>query len=191
MDCINVSLMQRAEATGAAEVLSRAMLDNPLHLAVFLGNGEEQRRQIEIMFAGLMAEAPEVVFLARQAGEIVGVMRMKSCSGRSVPPIPGPDESDTRWRKAVWHAEWARRDPTWPHWHLGPIGVLPSHQGRGIGTMLLERFCAEVDGCRARAYLETDLDRNVRFYEHFGFTVTAESDILGVRNRYMTRPAKT
>ena len=30
------------------------------------------------------------------------------------------------------------------------------YQGLGIGTMLMERFCKEVNACKAEAYLETD-----------------------------------
>ncbi|WP_300458046.1 hypothetical protein [Desulfobacula sp.] len=48
-------------------------------------------------------------------------------------------------------------------------------------------FIMEVDACRAEAYLETDVNNNVRFYEKFGFEVIAESDIFNVKNRYMLR----
>jgi predicted N-acetyltransferase YhbS len=64
------------------------------------------------------------------------------------------------------------------HWRLGPVGVLPSHQGKGIGTTLLNRFCKEVDACLTPVYLETDTDKNVRFYERFGFQVVEETDIF-------------
>ncbi|MFC1880543.1 GNAT family N-acetyltransferase, partial [Thermodesulfobacteriota bacterium] len=70
---------------------------------------------------------------------------------------------------------------------LGPVSVLPSHQGKGIGTKLLIRFCKEVDACLAPAYLETDTDKNVRFYERFGFQVVGESEIFDIKNRYMWR----
>jgi GNAT superfamily N-acetyltransferase len=91
------------------------------------------------------------------------------------------------WRKSHWHNEWARRDPLNQHWHLGPVGVLPSHQGKGIGTKLLSLFCKEVDACLAPAYLETDTDKNVRFYERFGFQVVAETEIFDVKNYFMWR----
>ena len=32
--------------------------------------------------------------------------------------------------------------------------------------------------------LETDPDKNVQFYEQFGFQVVGESDIFDVKNRY-------
>ena len=119
-------------------------------------------------------------------------MRMKSCEGRKVADAPknAKDEIDIGWRKSVWHTEWGRHDPLEQHWHLGPIGVLPTHQGSGIGSILMERFCKEVDACLAKAYLETDLDKNVRFYEKFGFKVVSESKIFDVKNRYMLRASR-
>lgn len=77
------------------------------------------------------------------------------------------DEQDIDNRQAFWLNEWAKRDPKEQHWHLGPIGVLSSHRKQGVGSQLMERFCNEVDNCSAKAYLETDLDENVRFYEKF------------------------
>lgn len=193
MDAIRMTFMQKDEIDEAARVLSAAMLDNPLHVAIFQGNGEAQRREIETMFSGLLHNLPEIVYLAREGKRVVGVMRMKSCEGYQPfeEPDPPGDENDTAWRKQVWQADWARHEPHGQHWHLGPVGVLPSHQGHGVGSLLMDRFCAEVDACSAEAYLETDLDRNVRFYEKFGFRLTAESDILGVKSRYMLRPART
>ena len=193
MEAIRMTLMQKDEIGEAARVLSEAMLDNPLHVTVLGGNGEAQRREIETMFTGMLQNAPEIVYLAREAERIVGVMRMKSCAGFKPfeEPNPTSDEHDTDWRKQVWQAAWARNEPKGQHWHLGPVGVLPGHQGRGIGTLFMERFCTEVDACGAEAYLETDLLKNVRFYEKFGFKVVAESDILGEMSRYMLRPAKS
>jgi catechol 2,3-dioxygenase-like lactoylglutathione lyase family enzyme len=47
-----------------------------------------------------------------------------------------------------------------------------------------------VDACMAKAYLETDLDKNVRFFEKFGFKVVSESEIFSVKNRYMLRDSR-
>jgi ribosomal protein S18 acetylase RimI-like enzyme len=178
--------MEKNDIRESASVLSVAMLNNPLHLAIFQGNGEKERREIERTFLELFVELPGIVFLAKKKQRIVGVMRMKSCDGRKAVEIP-EDQNTLDWRKSVWLSEWGRHDPAEQHWHLGPIGVLPTRQGAGIGSLLMERFCKEVDACPATAYLETDLDKNVRFYEKFGFKVVAESEILGVTNRFMLR----
>ena len=81
------------------------------------------------------------------------------------------------------------RDPHEPHWHIGPIGVRPQLQGRGIGKALLEAFLTTIDEVGAPAFLETDVDRNVELYESFGFAVTSREDIVGVNTRFMWRDA--
>jgi ribosomal protein S18 acetylase RimI-like enzyme len=189
MDNLRLSLMEINDIQESASVLSVAMLDNPLHVAIFQGKGEKERIEIEKMFCELLIELPGIVFLVKEKQNIVGVMRMKSCQGSKVSDVPkeAVDENDFGWRKSVWHAEWGRHDPLKQHWHLGPIGVLPSYQGSGIGSMLMDRFCREVDACFAKAYLETEGDKNVRFYEKFGFKIVRESEIFNVKNRYMLR----
>jgi len=192
MSNFQISLMEQNDIQQSAKVLSIAMLNNPHHIGVFLGNGEKVRLGIEKMFFELFNYLPGVVFLAKENEKIIGVMRMKSCVGKAIddPDVFG-DENDINWRKSVWFKEWAKYDPVEQHWHLGPIGVMPTHQGLGIGSLLMERFCKEVDACRVKAYLETDLDKNVRFYEKFGFKVISESEIFGVKNRYMLRDTQT
>ena len=57
----------------------------------------------------------------------------------------------------------------------------------GLGSILMERFCKEVDNCFTRAYL----DGNVLFYRKFGFEVTSKSSIFNVENKYMVRAPQT
>lgn len=191
MGSFHISFMEQNDIQKVAEVLSIAMLNNPHHLGVFMDNGENERLEIEKMFFSLFNELPGIVFLAKEGDEIIGVMRMRSCTGKVVAePDSIEDENDINWRKYLWHKEWARHDPIKQHWHLAPIGVLPSHQGIGVGTELMKIFCREVDNCSAEAYLETDSDENVRFYEKFGFKVISRSDIFHVENRYMLRDSK-
>ena len=181
--------MEKSNISEASRVLSEAMLRVPLHVAVLQGHGEKERKIIEKMFFELLSDLPGITFLARMNRQIVGVMRMKSCNGSKVSNehAQSGDVTNLDWRKSHWLNEWARRDPLNQHWHLGPVGVLPSHQGKGIGTKLLSRFCKEVDACLAPAYLETDTDKNVRFYEQFGFQVVEETEIFDVKNSYMWR----
>ncbi len=189
----HISFMENNDIQESAKVLSLAMLNNPLHLAVFQGNSENERLEIEKMFYELLIKLPGIVFLAKEHQKIVGVMRMKSCVGREVIDESNEfkDENNISWRKSIWHKKWATYDLLEQHWHLGPIGVLPSHRGMGIGSRLMQRFCKEVDACSAKAYLETDLDENVRFYKKFGFEIISKSIIFHVENRYMERVSQT
>jgi ribosomal protein S18 acetylase RimI-like enzyme len=189
LEKLKISFLEKSDISEASRVLSEAMLKVPLHIAMFQGHGEKERKIIEKMFFELLSDLPSITFLARINRQIVGVMRMKSCDGSKVSNehAQTEDVDNLDWRKSYWHNEWARHDPLNQHWHLGPVGVLPSHQGKGIGTKLLSRFCKEVDACLAPAYLETDTDKNVRFYERFGFQIFEETEIFDVKNRYMWR----
>jgi predicted N-acetyltransferase YhbS len=80
-------------------------------------------------------------------------------------------------------------DPREPHWHIGPLGVHPGAQGQGVGASLLQAFLSEVDQAGEPAFLETDVERNVIFYQRFGFEVVASEVIVGVNTRFMWRPA--
>jgi ribosomal protein S18 acetylase RimI-like enzyme len=56
-----------------------------------------------------------------------------------------------------------------PHWYLPMIGVDPAHQGRGLGSALLEYSLEVVDRDRIFAYLEATSARSRALYERFGF----------------------
>ena len=190
MEELKISFIEKSDISEGSRVLSEAMLKTPIHIAVFKGHGEKERKIAEKMFFALLSDFPSITFVAMINRQIVGVMRMKSCDGSKVSNehAQTEDVNNLNWRKSYWHNEWARHDPLNQHWHLGPVGVLPSHQGKGIGTKLLNRFCQEVDACLSPAYLATDSDKNVRFYERFGFEVAKETQIFDVKNRYMWRP---
>ena len=88
-------------------------------------------------------------------------------------------------------SSWAAHDPKEPHWHLGPVGIDRDWQGKGVGSALLRELFARMDAGHAMAYLETDKRENVGFYERFGFHVTAEDQVLGLRNWFMARGTKS
>lgn len=192
MSNFDICFMEHNDIKESAKVLSTAMLNNPMHIAVFEGSGEDERLKIERMFLELFNKRPGIVFVAKENNRIIGVMRMNSCVGKKTKEQSeqSKDEEDTNSRKSVWLAEWAKRDPQEQHWHLGPIGVLPSHRRLGVGSTLMDRFCEEVDKCSAKAYLETDMDENVLFYQKFGFQVISRSNIHQVENRYMARDSQ-
>jgi GNAT superfamily N-acetyltransferase len=82
----------------------------------------------------------------------------------------------------------AAHDPGEAHWHVGPLGVHPSAQGEGVGGLLLRVFLSTADETDTPVFLETDVDRNVVFYERFGFDVIGSEVIVGVNTRFMWRP---
>ncbi|WP_430542738.1 GNAT family N-acetyltransferase [Streptomyces iconiensis] len=83
----------------------------------------------------------------------------------------------TLFREAVGTA--AEHTPTEPHWHLAVIGADPAAQGQGHGAALLRSGLAQADTAGLPAYLESSKPSNLPFYEHFGFTVSAEVRLPG------------
>jgi GNAT superfamily N-acetyltransferase len=69
------------------------------------------------------------------------------------------------------------RHPTEPHWYLGILGTEPAEQGKGIGGALMAPVLERCDGEGLPAYLETSKERNVLYYQRFGFRVTGELDL--------------
>jgi ribosomal protein S18 acetylase RimI-like enzyme len=75
----------------------------------------------------------------------------------------------------------ARHHPAEPHWYLPLIGVTPSAQGLGYGSMLLEHALARCDEDGLAAYLEATSMRSVPLYRRHGFEVVAEIHVGSAR----------
>ena len=75
MTSAEIKQMRSAEIEEAAEVLSHAMHRNPIHVAVYQGESENERQQIEDAFSDLLRDRPEEVIMAKQGSQIIGVCR--------------------------------------------------------------------------------------------------------------------
>ena len=63
MSKFHISFMEHSDIQESAKVLSMAMLNNSLHIAVFEGSGESERLEIERMFLELFNKRPGIVLL--------------------------------------------------------------------------------------------------------------------------------
>lgn len=198
MNHLELAGMNSGEEHQTAIVLSLAMVNNPIHRAVLKGQGKSERQRLEGMFLEMLRERPGEVFVVKRESTIVGVLRSQACHGNPTLRQPAAvedevdkaDLSDIDARIAYWLRIWEEHDPLDPHRHLGPVGVLPQFQGHGIGSKMMERFCAHADANSEPAFLETDSPENVVFYKKSRFELIDEIDILGVKNYFMWRPAQ-
>lgn len=62
--------------------------------------------------------------------------------------------------------------PSEPHWYLATLGTDPDHQGRGLGSAVMQPVLDECDATGTPAYLESSKEANVGFYERHGFMLT-------------------
>ena len=68
------------------------------------------------------------------------------------------------------------------HWYgLGPISVLPEHQGRGVGTRLMERALGDLCELGARGCVVLG---DPGYYARFGFRAVASLALPGVPPEY-------
>jgi len=191
-----IERLQPQDIPEAAKVISYAMVRNPIKLALWDAQGEEQRRKTEQLVRTLdLGRAHSLAFIARHEGKIVGALNMVQwphCKSsllngikqfyKVIPAVRGAILRHIRFYSTL-----ERYHPHKPHWHLGPIGVLPEMQGHGIGTRFIETYTKFLDQQDQAAYLETAASHAIRNRQRYGFKVMQEVDILGVHYFLMWR----
>ena len=184
------------EIAAATDVTVRAFRDSPMTLACWGDRARRREQGLQTLFGAFLQSMPTAPFIAVRDDAVVGVLGMAPPGTCLHTPLwatlrvtasmvlRSPRTAD-RFRR--WMVEYERRDLGEAHWHLGPVAVEPSLQHHGIGSLLLQRFCAIVDADGAAAYLETDEFANVRLYERFRFVEIGQETILGTTNWFMRR----
>lgn len=181
----------RLEAT--VSILADAFATNPLHISAFGAQSIDRNR---LFFRiGLQQMFTRHAFIALVDGDVQGYLHFADSPACLPPPEHIPAAVATLLRPLAdvlppmiqWFSMWCRLDPEEPHVHLGPVGVAPRAQGKGVGKALMNRYIEYLQRKRAAGYLETDRPENVEFYKKFGFMVQREAELIGVRTWYMWR----
>jgi len=193
---VEVRPLEQSEVEAACHLLGLAFADNPNTLVLARG---DPARAARIMRAaarvGKLSRPFGHTWIAAVDGQPVGVLHAAEWP-RCHPNLAEKLLSAPRLigvmglglpRALRLMSCWERHDPPQAHWHVGPIGVHPEYQGQGLGGRLLTSFLTLADARHSATYLETDVDRNVRLYERFGFRVIGEARVSGVLNRFMWR----
>ncbi|HEX79495.1 MAG TPA: GNAT family N-acetyltransferase [Dehalococcoidia bacterium] len=69
------------------------------------------------------------------------------------------------------------------HLYLAVLPVDPQHQGKGYGSKLLDELIFEMDRECLPCYVETEGEKNVSIYKHFGFRVVDEFEVPDTTDR--------
>jgi GNAT superfamily N-acetyltransferase len=64
-----------------------------------------------------------------------------------------------------------------PHVTLALLAVTPEHQGKGYASRLIKPVLDKLDQEGMACFLDTELETNVRMYEHFGFKLLRETTV--------------
>lgn len=191
MNKVSIHIAQPTELPEAVLLTSRAMINNPVVAAVFRGRQERMKVATKIAFERL----PGQVYLAKDEGQIVGVMRLTqwpNCFPSSIQRLKLVPSALALKGSLLglmkWQHVWAQHDPKEHHWHIASLAVLPERQRQGIGRQLVNHFCDFIDSRGSVGYLETDKKENVSYYEGFGFKIIGEAAILNEQSWFMWRP---
>jgi GNAT superfamily N-acetyltransferase len=85
-----------------------------------------------------------------------------------------------------------RRHVREPHYYVRDVGVLPTMQGKGLGSALLDPTLSRCDREGLPAYLEASSERNAALYARLGFELIEELRVKGSPPlRLMLRPPST
>ena len=76
--------------------------------------------------------------------------------------------------------ELRRQNSADTYWYLWVLGVDPPHQGQGVGGKLIRPVLEQADASGTACYLETEVERNLAFYERHGFRAVAEARVPGL-----------
>ena len=97
-----------------------------------------------------------------------------------IAPAPPGQEVEILGTSAERHAAFwgwvGEREPPEPLVFLSHIGVVPEHQGEGLGSALLRDGLAAADDLGVPSWLETSRANNVTYYERFGFFTALDED---------------
>ncbi len=195
---VDIRALMPSELRAATAILTEGMTNNPLHVKVFGVDPVHRRHRLSRFLEPLVSfvHSNGVILGAFVQGELIGVLGMIK-PGRCRPRLgerlrfartmlPGVPPT-TLLRIHRWLSAWASNDPNEPHWHIGPLAVLPKYQRRGIGRRLMLQCCQHMDSLDATAWLETDLEVNADFYRTLGFDLVRKKPVLGVPTWFMSR----
>lgn len=176
------------DADAATRTISRSFFDDPLY--AYVEPNESRRMQVItplnrmmvrlFLTSGVNDATADVkgLVLWLPPGKHISPMAMVKAGALGLPFRTGVGALG-RLMGAMGQADkaHARALPD-PHWYLAGATVDPSIHGRGIGTALVNHGLERVDAEGSPCYLETSKERNVAYWQRFGFDV-AFHDSLG------------
>lgn len=196
-----------SDASAVVDVLSDAFADYPVMRYVLgaagAGNNRIQTLIGFFVFRRIQLGGP-MLGIAGPDGQLAGAAVM------TLPEEPEPsaavlDARDRTWallgddcreRHDAYGAVAKQFLVTERHHHLNMIGIRHAAQGQGLARPLLEAVLAVAanDSSSGGVSLSTELSKNVRLYEHFGFSVVGHApvtpafDTWGLFRRTGARP---
>ena len=195
-DLSNLVRLKESQIEPASETLGRAFQDDPL-FAYFIPDASERKFKSPYIFqlvvhSGVLygeayASSPDLEGVAVWLPFVNADMppeRRRDSGGLSVIPKIGMEILGRVQNYGQYSNTRHRHHAPFPHWFLQAFGVEPLLQGKGYGATLLRAMLARIDEEHLPCYLDTQNEKNVPMYQHFGFKVVEEGVIPGTEVRH-------
>ena len=190
-DSSDLVRLTKSEIEPAAGTLARAFHDYPVFTYVF-PDASQRRDELPLLFRSFVRYGVLNGEVYATSRNLEGVAVWIPPDHTNLPsPFPGVSQ-DALDRMGYWGRETGSiRKSHVPsaHWFLMIIGVSPEFQGKGHATIQLAPMLAKIERQHVPCYLDTELEKNVTLYQHFGFRVVDDREIpdTGVRSWGMLR----
>ncbi|WP_017471547.1 GNAT family N-acetyltransferase [Amphibacillus jilinensis] len=181
--------LQKYDLTKASEVLVNAFMNDPLlnafkdqpnfkekykafytvplTYAFKYGEVYAPTKQLEGIMAWTTGDVAEMTFgRMLRSGAMLPAFRMGMQSQKNIMPFVNQLASDR-----------AKNMEGKTFYYLALIGVDPAYQGQGYGKTLLNSLIEKSERDQIPLYLETETEKNVAIYQHFGFNVLTETPL--------------
>ncbi|MFC1950872.1 GNAT family N-acetyltransferase [Chloroflexota bacterium] len=206
MEISNIIPLQKDQIVPAAEMLARAFEDDPLFKSL-IPDDEKRRKKATHLFTFTLKlgirygevyttsqnlEAITVwmrpdedninLWKALRCGVIPLIFRVGPRLMKKMNAVDGYGE---RVRKRLAPSR---------YWYLAILGVDPDHQGKGHASELMKPMLKRIDGEGLPCYLETDTEKNISMYQHFGFKLLEHIDVTEYNTQFdamLKEPAAT
>ena len=198
----NLVRLNKSQIEPAADVLARAFQDDPL-FSYFFPSARERMNKSPHLFRSLVQRGVLYGEVYATSPNLEGVVvwlhsdKVDVSPWRMVRPAAllmvlkmGAGSIRRMMRFAPYAATMHKRHTPFRHWYLQAIGVDPRFQGKGCAGLLLKPMFARMDTEHLACYLETQNQRNLPIYQHYGFEVVEEGTIPGTETAHwaMLRP---
>ena len=185
-DLNNLVRLSKSQIKPAADVLARALLDDPLY-AYFFPNASGRRKKLPyvfkfpvrhgVLYGEVYATSPNlegvIIWLPSESAAI-STWRMLRYGAFSMMLTMGIGPMVRMMRYMEYADAMHKRQAPFKHWYLQLIGVDPVLQGKGYAGTLLRAMFTRIDKEHLPCYLETQNEKNVSIYQHHGFKVVEE-----------------
>lgn len=183
--------LQKAEIRPAAAMFARAFQNDALY-AYLMPKTEGRERLLPLFFEfrlrfGLLygevyAASPLLEGAAIWLSSTHSAMtplRMLRAGGLSLMRNAGSEIINRLRSLEDFAGQMRQRSAPAVYWHLSPIAVDPTCQGKGIASRLLRPFLARMEAEHTPCFLETQSEKNVAIYQHYGFRMVETGVIPG------------